>query len=80
MHHQMEKVRILHQTRMGEHSSHKSPADALLSSQTFTNCCYKVKERHTRVLLPSNTKLAFFFLEIVQFLNLTIFHVFCVVW
>lgn len=80
MHHQMEKVRILHQTRMGEHSSHKSPTDALLSSQTFTNCCYKVKERHTRVLLPSNTKFAFFFLEIVQFLNLTIFHVFCVVW
>lgn len=76
MHHQMEnKVRILHQTRMGEYSSHKSPADALLSSQTFTNCCYKVKECHTRVLLPSNTKLAYFFLEIVQFLNLTIFHV-----
>lgn len=34
---------------------------------------------HTRVLLPSNTKLAYIFLKIVHFLNVTIFHVFCVV-
>ena len=64
---------------MGQHSSPKTPATGLLSSQTFTDSGKHVPVPiFWDVLLPSNSKLPYFFLKSVQFLSLNIWYVFYV--
>lgn len=69
------KARILNQTRMGRHSSPKSPAAAPLGSQTSTTVVRKKRKCKHGPLLPSNSKRVNIFLTFVHFSQFDIFSV-----
>lgn len=63
-------ARTAEQTRMGRHSSPKSPAAAVLGSPTFTDCCEKKRGNLAQLcrdaLLSSNSKWAHIVLKMTH--------------